>query len=74
MARHPNLPLLDARVHHPGAERHTSAIDTSMNASPVIERVKQILPVERDVHAACGMFAGANPTTHTHNTDESELT
>lgn len=74
MARHPNLPLLDARVHHPGAERHTSAIDTSMNASPMIERVKQILPVGRDVHAACGMFAGPDPTTFNHNPDDSETT
>lgn len=45
-----------------------------LRASPMIERVKQILPVGRDVHAACGMFAGANPTTHTNNQDESETT
>mgnify|MGYP003501253352 FL=1 len=45
-----------------------------LRASPVIERVKQILPVGRDVHAACGMFAGPDAATSTHNPDESETT
>lgn len=45
-----------------------------LRASPVIERVKQILPVGRDVHAACGMFAGPSAATSTYNPDESETT
>lgn len=46
----------------------------ALRASPMIERVKQILPVGRDVHAACGMFAGPSAATSTYNPDESETT
>ena len=60
---------------HPSiAEDRAAAYMAALRASPVIERVKQILPVGRDVHAACGMFAGPDSATLTHNPDESETT
>ena len=60
---------------HPSiAEDRAAAYMAALRASPVIERVKQILPVGRDVHAACGMFAGPSAATSTYNPDESETT
>lgn len=61
--RSATLPLLSGSQ-HPDAALRVSAI----------ERVKQILPVGRDVHAACGMFAGPSAATSTYNPDESETT